>query len=89
MIRVSFEINTPDLLQNSVTVTGESTAWFSSMVQHKLNLLPACGVPTLHECRVTIGIGTVVRQVELLNIVLVDTPKTRSLLAEHKFLYNI
>ena len=58
MVRVSFEINTPDLLQSTVKVTGESTVWLSCMVQCKMNLLPAYGVPTEGECMVTVGLGT-------------------------------
>ena len=58
MVRVSFEINTPDLLQSTVKVTGESTVWLSCMVQYRMNLLPAYGVPTAGENMVTVGVGT-------------------------------
>ena len=66
MVRVSFESSIPDLLQNSVTVTGESTVGLSCMAQRKMNLLPAYGVPTERECMVTIGVGTAERQVEII-----------------------
>ena len=59
MVRVSFEISTPDLLQNTVKATEESTVWFSCMVQCRMNLLPAYGVPTVSEDIVTVGVGTV------------------------------
>ena len=59
VVRVSFKISTPDLLQNTVKVTGESTVWFSCMVQCRMNLLPAYGVPTVGEAMVTVGVGTV------------------------------
>ena len=59
MVRVSFEINTPDLLQSTVKVTGESTVWLSCMAQCRMNLLPAYGVPTVGESMVTVGVGTV------------------------------
>ena len=66
MVRVSFESSIPDLLQSTVKVTGESTVGFSCMAQHKMNLLPAYGVPTEGECMVTIGVGTAERQVEII-----------------------
>ena len=69
MVRVSFESSIPDLLQNSVTVTGESTVGLSCTAQRKMNLLPAYGVPTEGECMVTIGVGTVERQVRLFYLV--------------------
>ena len=59
MIRVSFEISTPDLLQNTVKVTGESTVSFSCMLQCKINLVPAYCVPTIGDNKVTVGVGTV------------------------------
>ena len=59
MVRVSFEISIPDLLQNSVTVTGESTVWLSCMVQCRINLLPAYGVLLVSESIVIVGVGTV------------------------------
>ena len=58
VFRVSFKINTPDLLQNTVKVTGESTVWFNCMVQCRMNLLPTYGVPTEGEDIVTVGVGT-------------------------------
>ena len=59
MVRVSFEISTPDLLQNTVKVTGESTVWFICIVQCRVNLLPAYGVLLFDENIVTVGVGTV------------------------------
>ena len=59
MIRVSFEINTPDFLQSSVKATGESTISFSCMLQCRINLVPANGVPTMGENKITVGVGTV------------------------------
>ena len=58
MVRVSFEISTPDLLQSTVKVTGESTVWLSCMVHCRMNLLPAYGVPTAGGSMVTVGVGT-------------------------------
>ena len=59
VVRVSFKISTPDLLQNTVKATGESTVWFSCMVHCRMNLLPAYGVLTEGEDMVTVGVGTV------------------------------
>ena len=59
VIRVSFEINTPDFLQISVRATGESTISFSCMLQCRINLVPANGVPTVGENKMTVGVGTV------------------------------
>ena len=61
VVRVSFRISTPDLLQNTKKVTGESTVWFSCMVQCRMNLLPAYGVLSVGETMVTVGVGTVKR----------------------------
>ena len=58
VVRVSFKISTPDLLQNTVKATGESTVWFSCMVHCRMNLLLAYGVPTVGENIVTVGVGT-------------------------------
>ena len=59
VIRVSFESSIPDLLQNTVKVTGESTVSFSCMLQCKINLVPPYGVPTVGDNKVTVGCGTV------------------------------
>ena len=59
MVRVSFKISTPDLLQNTVKAAGESTVWLSCMVQSRMNLLPTYGVLTVGEDMVTVGVGTV------------------------------
>ena len=59
VVRVSFRISTPDLLQNTKKVTGESTVWFSCMVQCRMNLLPAYAVLFVGETMVTVGVGTV------------------------------
>ena len=59
VIRVSFEISIPDLLQSTVKVTGESTVWLSCMVQCRINLLPAYGVLLVSESMVIVGVGTV------------------------------
>ena len=59
VVRVSFRISTPDLLQNTKKATGESTVWFSCMVQCRTNLLPAYAVLFVGETMVTVGVGTV------------------------------
>ena len=59
VVLVSFEISTPDFLQVSVKATGESTISFRCMVQCRINLVPANGVPIVGEDRMTVGVGTV------------------------------
>ena len=59
---MSFEISTPDFLQVSVKATGESTISLSCMVQCKINPVPARGVPTMGEYKMTVGVGTVGRK---------------------------
>ena len=58
MVRVLIKISNPDLLQNTMKATGESTVWFSCMVQCRMNLLPTYDVPTVGEDMVTVGVGT-------------------------------
>ena len=62
VIRVSFEISTPDFLQVSVKATEESTISFRCMVQYRINPVPACGVPIVGEYKMTVGVGTVGRK---------------------------
>ena len=62
-MRVLFENSMPDFLQNSVNVTGEFTTWLSCILQCRMNLLPAYGIPTVGENRLTAGVGTVGRKI--------------------------
>ena len=65
VVCMSFKICTPDLLQNAMKVTGESTVWFNCMIQCRMSLLPAYGVPTVGENIVTVGAGTAYGKKEL------------------------